>query len=176
MISSQRLVYAGFTTPVRVGENGVIPGLSVCTPFMREVEFLYPIPEAGHPGLTELVDGPLTIENGYIKGYVDFICRHDGQYYVGDWKTDRLPSYAQAHLGPHIEQNYTWQLKLYALALVKMLDIHTGVAYGEQFGGILYCFLRGMAKPGTDGVFYVRPSWDDILSYEDELRRRQTYV
>ncbi len=176
LISSQRLVYAGFTTPVSVGAGGVIPGLSACNPFRREMEFLYPIPEAGHPRLTDLSNGPLTIENGYIKGYVDFICRHAGQYYVGDWKTDRLPCYTAAHLGAHIEQNYTWQLKLYALALVKMLDIHTGAAYCEQFGGILDCFLRGMAEPGTGGVFYVRPSWDDMLSYEDELRRRQSYV
>ncbi len=176
LISSQRLVYAGFTTPVRVGEGDLIPGLSTCQHFRREVEFLYPIPEADHPRLTEIVDGPLTIENGYIKGYVDFICRYDGRYYVGDWKTDRLPSYTPAHLSPHIEQNYTWQLKLYALALVKMLDIHTDTAYREQVGGILYCFLRGMAEPGTDGVFDVHPSWDDILSYEDELRQRQSYV
>ncbi len=150
LLSSQRLVYTGFTTPVRVDAgDGVIPGLATCHPFRREVEFLYPIPEVGHPRLTDHVDAPLYVENGYIKGYVDFICQHDHQYYVGDWKTDRLPSYTMKHLEAHIEQNYTWQLKLYALALVKMLDIHTDAAYSDQFGGILYCFFCGMASYET---------------------------
>ncbi|MDH3598864.1 MAG: UvrD-helicase domain-containing protein, partial [Candidatus Tectomicrobia bacterium] len=176
--ASQRLVYTGFTTSIALQEGISIPALATCQPFLRETEFLYPIPEADHPCLSELPIGPFRIEKGYIKGFVDFLCRYDGLHYVGDWKTDMLPDYSCHILESHIRQNYTWQIKLYALALVKMLRIHSESDYQHRFGGMLYCFLRGMSRPGdsTSGVLFSRPSWSDILDYEAELMQRQTFA
>jgi exodeoxyribonuclease V beta subunit len=176
--ASQRLVYTGFTTPIALDEGTSIPALAACQPFLRETEFLYPIPEATHPRLSDLTIGPFHIEKGYIKGFVDFLCRYDGRYYVGDWKTDMLPAYSGDRLESHIQQNYTWQIKLYALALVKMLYIHSEADYQHRFGGMLYCFLRGMsqADDAASGVLFSRPSWTDILDYEAELIQRQTFA
>jgi exodeoxyribonuclease V beta subunit len=176
--ASQRLVYTGFTTPIALQEGISIPSLAACQPFLRETEFLYPIPEAAHSRLSDLPVGPFRIEKGYIKGYVDFLCRYDGLHYVGDWKTDRLPAYSCDILASHIQQNYTWQIKLYALALVKMLRIHSEADYQHRFGGMLYCFLRGMSQRGNaaSGVLFSRPSWIDILDYEAELMQRQTFA
>ena len=177
--SSQRLVYNGFTVPIAVGAGRLIPALAACQPFLREMEFLYPIPESCHPRLDAFASGPFRIDKGYIKGFVDFLCRYDGLHYVGDWKTDILPAYSPEVMAAHIEHNYTWQIKLYALALVKLLDIHSEAAYDAQFGGMLYCFLRGMTNPGdrlSSGVLFARPGWNEILAYEAELMQRQTYL
>jgi exodeoxyribonuclease V beta subunit len=51
------------------------------------------------------------------------------------------------------------QAKLYAIALVKQLDLRTEVDYDARFGGLLYCFMRGMKGDGdgTAGVYFARP-------------------
>src|SRR5204863_4851769 len=45
---AQRLVYTALTAPVQLGET-VIPGLGSAAQVARELEFLYPIPEADQP-------------------------------------------------------------------------------------------------------------------------------
>jgi len=176
--SSQRLVYTGLTTSIEVAAGHVIPGLAGCEPFLREMEFLYPIPEQAHPRLSETPTMPFSIHKGFIKGFVDFLCQYDGLAYFGDWKTDILPNYTRDVLAAHVQQQYTWQAKLYTLALVKMLHMHSEEAYQQRFGGMLYCFLRGMQGATDDGsgVFFARPSWTEILAYETELMQCQAYV
>ena len=40
--------------------------------------------------------------------------------------------------------------------------------YNEKFGGVLYIFLRGM--PQHKGVYFKRPSWQNLNEYENRLR------
>ena len=73
----------------------------------------------------------------------------------------------------HVATHYELQAKLYSLALVKALAIQSEAVYDRSFGGLFYVFLRSLrgehAKP--PGVYFKRPSWADILGYEDEVKR-----
>ena len=69
---SQRVIWRALNGVVQVEGEGVIYGLGHCIPNIRELEFMYPIPEASHPSFGDEVDDELTIERGFIKGYVDY--------------------------------------------------------------------------------------------------------
>jgi exodeoxyribonuclease V beta subunit len=165
-----RLVFSAYMTPIDLGPRH-LAGIARADRIVREMEFLYPIPERAHPRLEELRQKvPLEIDRGYIKGFVDLAFEHDGRTYFGDWKSDLLPRWDRAQLVEHIDRSYRLQIKLYSLAFVKLLGIRDHAAYERRFGGFLYCFLRAMAD-GPEGVLFERPSWQDILRWEDELVR-----
>ncbi|HEX8949158.1 MAG TPA: PD-(D/E)XK nuclease family protein, partial [Dissulfurispiraceae bacterium] len=113
-----------------------------------------------------------------VKGFIDFLFEHSGKIYFSDWKTDTLPEYSEPFLRKHFEENYLLQTKLYLIALAKMLKLHSREEYDRFFGGLLYCFVRGMTTGGSgrQGTVYRRPSWDDLLSYEEELLRSNEYI
>ena len=141
--------------------------------FCREMEFLFPFPDDGHPPLSALKPGKLVIERGFIKGYVDLVVEHKGLVYFADWKSDLLPSFEQETIDKHVDAHYELQAKLYSLALVKALAIQSEAVYDRSFGGLFYVFLRSLGGENTKppGVYFKRPSWADILGYEDEVKR-----
>ena len=152
-----------------------IPGLCGCGHYLREMEFLFPFPEDFHPPLSEPTPGKFAIGRGYIKGFVDLVIEHDSQVYFGDWKSDVLPLYSSETLKKHVADHYELQAKLYSMALVKALAIRTEDDYERSFGGLFYIFLRSLLPHGTltpePGVYFERPSWAQILTYEGELKR-----
>ncbi len=103
---------------------------------------------------------------GHLRGFIDLVFRHDGRFYLADYKSNHLgPSfddYAPAILDPVMPQNdYTLQYHLYSLALHRFLSTRVpGYSYAEHFGGVYYLFVRGMQPQGTSGqgVFHDRPS------------------
>ena len=99
---------------------------------------------------------------------MDFVFEHEGLVYFADWKSDSLPTWSQSALDEHVGRNYKLQVQLYSLALVRMLEIRSESDYQARFGGLLYCFLRGMLANG-DGVYFECPTWDRILDWEQEL-------
>jgi len=137
------------------------------------MEFLFPYPEKSHPPLSEPRPGKLVIERGFIKGYVDLIVEHDGLVYFADWKSDVLLAYGQASIQEHVATHYDLQVKLYVLALMKALGVHSESEYEARFGGLVYVFLRGLRRSGGDvqGIYFQRPNWSQILSYEVEIKR-----
>jgi exodeoxyribonuclease V beta subunit len=152
-----------------------IPGRSLgplyrC-PNVREMEFLYPIPEHAHPLLQSGGDGAWTAERGYLKGFVDFVFEQDGLYYFADWKSDLLESYAPDVVAAHVADKYEIQATIYSVGIVRLLRIRNRRDYDERFGGLLYLFIRGMraAGSGEDGVYFHRPGWDEIAAYERSL-------
>jgi exodeoxyribonuclease V beta subunit len=162
---AERLVHAALTTPVTVpgfvgagldgGGAPGLPGIAAADRVAREVEFLFPFPDAAGGA-----------ERGFIKGYIDVVFEHAGRTYFADWKSDLLSSYAPEAVAAHVEANYELQRRLYALALVKMLGIADRDDYEARFGGTAYVFLR--ALPGG-GLSLARPSWDELRHFEDEL-------
>jgi exodeoxyribonuclease V beta subunit len=170
---AERLVYGALVTPVRLGQSRL--GLAAAERVLREMEFLYPYPEVTHPRLGEALPGPIVIERGYVKGYVDLIFEVDGLVYLADWKSDVLVDWDAVALSRHVEEHYRLQARLYALALVKMLGVHEAAGYERRMGGLLYCFLRGMRPDGegTEGVYFERPSWAQILAWEEDLVRSE---
>lgn len=165
---SQKVIWRALTGVVET-DFGVIYGLGYCTPNVRELEFLYPIPEHGDPRLDELPEGSWKLERGFIKGYVDYGFIWGGRVFFADWKSDVLDRYDEHSLGLHFEQNYTKQALLYSVALCKVFGIHSEADYDERFGGAIYCFLRGMQDDSKNGVFRTRPSWSQLVSFERGL-------
>lgn len=122
-----------------------------------------------YPGLANLglkwgKDAPL---RGLLTGSVDFVCAHDGRFYIIDWKSNFVgksaADYLPAALAKSIErERYHLQFSIYCLAL----DAHLRRCLGDRwdfardFGGVYYIYLRGFGfdPAGPNGAFYHRPS------------------
>jgi exodeoxyribonuclease V beta subunit len=171
---ARRLVHTALTARVRLGAVE-LGGLATAAHPTRELEFLYPIPEQAHALLGTdhhpTPDGPAwRIERGVVKGFIDFLFEHQGRVYVCDWKGDWLPGWEEARLAAHCERNYAIQAQLYTLAALRLCGLDDEAAFERRFGGVLYCFLRGMsAGDPTAGVFFRRPRWSEILGWQGEM-------
>jgi exodeoxyribonuclease V beta subunit len=188
----QKLIYTALTVPIRLNGEPPIFGLHQVEKDLREVEFVYPYPEKDAQGEAKIstpsphwphwVEGrgegsarePYKIKRGYVKGFVDIVFEHNGLTYYADWKSDSLPKWDATALNAHVERNYKLQAQLYALALIKMAEIKNERAYARRFGGLLYVFLRGVSTNGTgrEGIYFEKPSWNQLLDWEKELREK----
>lgn len=150
----ERLVELEFTYP--------LPALS-----MPQLAALLARPELGLPQPCRQVLGQLNHQAaaGYLKGYVDLICRINNRFYVIDYKSNwlggRAEDYAPQRLSHAIaHEHYYLQYLLYTLALHRYLQQRLpGYQYEEHMGGVRYLFLRGTAtgQPGC-GVYADLPS------------------
>ncbi|KAF0189342.1 MAG: DNA helicase/exodeoxyribonuclease V beta [Desulfobulbaceae bacterium] len=102
---------------------------------------------------------PKTLQ-GYLAGFIDLVCCHQGKYYIMDYKSNwlgnRLTDYRPERLERAMrEHNYGLQYWLYTLMLHRYLQtVIDDYTYADHFGGVKYLFLRGMdpAHPGC-GVY-----------------------
>jgi exodeoxyribonuclease V beta subunit len=170
---SARLVHLAYTSKVRLGQV-IIEGLAKPEPSLREMEFHFPIPAPAHPLLSRTPHDPgvppWKIERGVVKGFVDFMFEHDGRVYVCDWKSDTLPGYTDAILGPHCKESYGLQARIYTLAALRLCGIASASDYQRRFGGMFFCFLRGLdANSDSTGIHCMRPDWAEVLAWEKEM-------
>jgi len=109
---------------------------------------------------------------GFLKGYIDLIFEHNGQYYLADYKSNSLNDYAEDALFEAMaHSHYYLQYLFYSVALHRYLkqrisDYH----WDTHVGGVYYLFIRGMDASQNDtdgskvsnekwgGVFYDKPS------------------
>ena len=168
------LVHTALSTPLRLGDC-LVPGLGWARPSLREVEFLYPMPEQDHPLLGQTLvaqEGTRawSIERGLVKGFIDYLFEHEGRVYLCDWKGDWLPSWDSDRLRIHCENNYDIQARLYTLAVLRLAGLSDRAAFERRFGGVLYSFLRGM-RPGDEqaGIYFRRPDWQTVLDWQAEM-------
>lgn len=164
----QRVIYRSLNATIEV-EHGVIYGLGLCIPNVRELAFYYPIPEEAHPRLDVPPETRWTVEKGFIKGYIDYVFQWQDRLYFVDWKSDVLDRYEGQALQQHFSENYMIQVMLYTTALCKMSGIHDEETYERRFGSAIYCFLRGMADDSHHGLCRHRPSWQELLDFEQML-------
>ena len=169
-----QLVHTALVTPLRLGDC-LVPGLGLARPSLRETEFLYPIPERDHPllgqtGLAQQDGRTWSIERGLVKGFIDYLFEHEGRIYLCDWKGDWLPSWNSDRLRVHCESNYEIQARLYTLAVMRLAGLDDRAGFERRFGGVLYCFLRGM-RPGDEqaGTYFRRPDWQTVLDWRAEM-------
>jgi exodeoxyribonuclease V beta subunit len=90
---------------------------------------------------------------GLMTGLIDLTYRHDGKWYVLDYKSNRLPAYDAASLQRAMAHSeYDLQALIYTLALHRWLRFRLGEAYdyARDFGGIRYLFCRGLDATRTD--------------------------
>ncbi len=120
---------------------------------------------------------------GMLKGFIDLVFRHEGRYYLLDYKSNWLGEDREAYTRPAMEQamrahRYDLQYQLYSLALHRYLRHRLAdYDYDRHFGGVIYLFLRGMdGQEGGQGIFTTRPvrplidGLDQLLP--EKLRRR----
>ena len=136
-----------------------------------EMEFYLPMTEIRASGVMPLLKGRrLAFEpmRGQLKGFIDLIFRHEGRYYVADYKSNYLgdtiedyhPEALQAAMEHH---QYDLQYWIYSIAVDQYLSRRiTNYDYETHFGGVYYFFLRGMSSNSNDtldnkGVFFTRP-------------------
>ncbi|MCS6899019.1 MAG: 3'-5' exonuclease, partial [Myxococcales bacterium] len=169
---AEQMIYTALTSPLSLGDGGELQGLWGLTRRLCEVEFLFPLPA---PPTTGFLDEEERIrhDEGYVKGFIDFLFEHQGKLYFADWKSDGLRSFAPSFLGAHVHKNYPRQLQLYSLALVRMLGARDERTFEERFGGILYVFLRGIERGNGEGFYFWRPDWEQILRWEQDLQQRE---
>ncbi|MEI6561692.1 MAG: exodeoxyribonuclease V subunit beta [Verrucomicrobiota bacterium] len=110
---------------------------------------------------------------GFLRGFIDLLFRHEGRYYIVDWKSNwlgnRPEDYDSANIAAAMRaHHYALQAHLYVLAVDRFLaarlpDYH----YETHFGGVFYLFLRGVDAANPErGVFRCRPA----LALVEKLR------
>jgi exodeoxyribonuclease V beta subunit len=107
---------------------------------------------------------------GFMKGFMDLVFRHEGRFYLIDWKSNFLgPSiddYKPEALAKIMEEEfYILQYHIYVLAVHRYLGMRLpGYDYGTHFGGVFYMFLRGVDPSNAldTGIFRDRPTKETI--------------
>ena len=100
--------------------------------------------------------------NGMLKGFIDLVFEHNGQYYVLDYKSNTLGeddgAYTDQAMGNAIlDKRYDLQYVLYLLALHRLLKARLpDYDYDRHIGGAIYLFLRGVDS-SSDGAFTDKP-------------------
>ena len=112
---------------------------------------------------------------GMLKGFIDLVFRHNGRYYLLDYKSNWLgenrDAYTQEAMARAMQTHrYDLQYQLYTLALHRYLRHRIAdYTYERHFGGVIYLFLRGVdgSAPGS-GIFCTRPD-EALINQMDSL-------
>ncbi|HGG58755.1 MAG TPA: exodeoxyribonuclease V subunit beta, partial [Gammaproteobacteria bacterium] len=116
---------------------------------------LAPFPE--WRGAADHLDFPAF--QGLMHGYIDLVFRHDGRYWLADYKSNRLEDYGQAGLDAAMTaHHYPLQALIYSLALHRYLRQRLPDYQPERhFGGVFYLFTRGVRPDSDGGVWFRQP-------------------
>ena len=91
---------------------------------------------------------------GLMTGKIDLTYTHGGQFFLLDYKSNRLPSYDATSLAAAMDASeYTLQALIYTLALHRWLRFRLGADYdySRDVGGVRYLFCRGLDATVADG-------------------------
>jgi exodeoxyribonuclease V beta subunit len=156
------------TLHAKLNESGLV--LNGLNDALREVEFYYPsslIPTGAVPDIS--------YAEGFMHGFIDMIFKHDGRYYLADWKSNYLEEgYDRERLEENIKyMHYDLQIMIYSEALIRWLKlIISDYSYERHFGGVFYLYLRGMNVDNPhSGIYFCRPK-EEVLS--DLLQQPRT--
>ncbi len=121
------------------------------------------------------------ILRGMLKGYIDLIFEHNGQYYIADWKTNKMDAEPgafeidpanplESRMAQEIAHSqYSIQWAIYAVALHRHLsNTLLGYDYATHFGGVRYCFVRGMSPERPSAGVWVQtpPPSEDMAALD----------
>ncbi len=115
----------------------------------------------------------LPVLKGMMKGFVDLFFEVENKYYLLDWKTNflgtSLEDYNAESLKSAMEvNNYHLQYLIYILAAKKYLQNRVKHFSYDDFGGVIYCFIRGMRKDSSNGIYCYLPP-ESMISKLDNL-------
>ena len=166
--------------------------LSDLTSYKAEPEFWLPVIELEAEQLDALIQRHLhpgqsrprleSIElNGMLKGFIDLVFEHQGQYFVVDYKSNWLgdsdDDYSEVAMTDKIlASRYDVQYVLYTLALHRQLKQRLGdeYDYDTHVGGIAYLFLRGNHAE-TGGVYRAKPPYELIAELDALFKGRENH-
>lgn len=169
--------------PLRAGAHQLELKDVAITDRLNEVEFYYPIKRFDAKTLASAAAitssrFQFSPVDGFLRGFMDLVFRHDGRYYLLDWKSNWLgpksSAYSKDRLDQAMNQNlYSLQSWLYALALDRFLVQRVpNYLYEHDFGGIFYIFVRGLdTKNPEHGVHFSKPEPAFIKKLGDALLR-----
>lgn len=141
---------------------------------VKEMPFYLSLPQLNCQRLNELMTNqadcqPIAPQNlsGFLTGFIDLVCEHQGRYYVIDYKSNHLPNYHPTELTQAMQHhNYGLQYRLYSLVLHRYLSQRLpNYDYANHFGGIAYLFVRGMAQ-ANHGVYFNQMPLSEIESWD----------
>jgi exodeoxyribonuclease V beta subunit len=143
---TQRLIEMPFTFPVGagLGEDASLSAELLARPFIDHPQG---IPAGYAEALRALRFIPL---RGFLKGFMDLVCVHEGKWYLFDYKSNHLgisrDDYAQDKLPAAMaDHHYFLQYHIYTVALHRYLACRLpGYDYDRDFGGVFYLFIKGM--------------------------------
>lgn len=158
---------------------------------LNELEFHLPLRAVDAVSLTQTFsDSPqagnlanlfqqleFSLAGGFLKGFVDLIFRHDGRYFIADWKSNHLGDSFDAYLPDRLADVmaldfYVLQYHIYVLALDRYLQsCCPDYVYERDFGGVFYLFIRGMGPSygPPSGIFFDRPKPDTVQKMKETL-------
>jgi exodeoxyribonuclease V beta subunit len=141
------------TINTKVFDDGFTFGQLKIEDRRHESEFLIPY--------SLLYEAGQKAKPGYFKGFIDLIFRHQGKYYILDWKTTTIfEGYSKEAMAQNIlEKRYDMQYKLYCVAVYEWLkSILVDFDFERDFGGVLYIYNRGMdVKDINSGIWFDKP-------------------
>lgn len=112
---------------------------------------------------------------GMLKGFIDLVFRHDGRYYLLDYKSNWLGENSSAYTPEAMAaamqaHRYDLQYQLYTLALHRYLRHRIAdYDYERHFGGVIYLFLRGVDnEQPQQGIYTTRPA-GELIARMDEM-------
>lgn len=110
---------------------------------------------------------------GIMNGKIDLVFEWNGKYFILDWKSNYLgyssDDYNEDGLKSAMDEgNYHLQYYIYTLALKKYLAFRLpDFDYDTHFGGVIYCFIRGMRQNESSGIYFNRPTKEQIEKLEE---------
>jgi len=121
------------------------------------------------------------IPNGYLKGFIDLVFKHDNRYYILDYKSNYLGANPADYEPPALKESvqhsdYDLQYYLYTIALNRFLQQRIpGYSYNEYFGGVFYVYMRGITDTPGSGVYFDRPLARNIAALNKLLSNGAYY-
>ncbi len=112
----------------------------------------------------------------YLKGFIDLVYEHDGQFYVADYKSNYLGDLIADYTVPAMQDSMThsgyWlQATLYMVAMHRYLKVRKADYQIEKhLGGAVYLYLRGMsAASDATGIVHWQPDPQLVLDVDELL-------
>lgn len=107
----------------------------------------------------------------FLRGFIDLVFEWKGRWFVADYKSNYLPSYAPEALSEAVQrEHYVLQALLYSVAAARYLRQRVqGFDPAQHWGGAMFLFLRGMGGPEAPGASVLfDPQSSELLEALDE--------
>jgi len=151
---------------------------------LMELEFDFPVPAFFPAALNQFSGEGIRVEarrfnisgnqglEGMMNGKIDMFFQFRQKFYILDWKSnhlgyDRADYNREAIAKAMNDNNYHLQYLIYTVAVKKYLASRLDdFDYEQHFGGVIYCYVRGMRAGESNGVFTARPPLEQVINLE----------